>query len=51
LQSAGARVVLGAPGCMSKVAQWRPIPGMTLTQFNSASLNRHVMSAYVRDIW
>ncbi len=34
LQGAGARVVLGSPGCMSKVAQWRPIPGMTLDENN-----------------
>jgi lysophospholipase L1-like esterase len=34
LRGAGARVVLGSPGCMSKVAQWRQIPGMTLDEDN-----------------
>ena len=33
-KAADARVVLGAPGCMSKVAGWKLIQGMTLDEDN-----------------
>jgi len=34
-KAADARVVLGSPGCMSKVASWRLVPGMTVDEDNA----------------
>jgi len=36
LEAAGARVVLGSPGCMSKPVRWGRVPGMTLDEHNVA---------------